>query len=80
MKKYEKRGIYSTKLQKPTCDNYLIVKCLSKLNMAGVFLVTYLLHWACLIRCNTNIIETSRSKNVSTNLTYLYFQTYFVLY
>ena len=43
---YEKRGKYLPILHEATCDNYFIVKCLLKSNVARV---TYLWHRACLI-------------------------------
>ena len=39
--KYEKRGKYLPILHEATCDNYLIVKCLLKSNVAWVILLTY---------------------------------------
>ena len=42
-----------------TCDNYFTVKYLLKLNMTGACF-TCLLHWACLIQCNTDFVQTSR--------------------
>ena len=38
-------------------DNYFIIKCLLKSNMARVFLFTHLLRRAYLIQCNTNLVK-----------------------
>ena len=45
------------------CDSYFTIKCLLEWNPAGVTLLNYLMHRFCLIQCNTNLIQTSRSKN-----------------
>ena len=45
------------------CDSYFTIKCLLEWNPAGVTLLNYLMHLFCLIQCNTNLIQTSRSKN-----------------
>ena len=50
-------------LHKPVCDNYFIIKCLLKLNMARFFLFAYQLHRACIIKCKSNLANKSRSKN-----------------
>ena len=57
--KYEKREYDLPILHEVTCDNYFTIKCLLKLNMTGACF-TCLLHWACLIQCNTGFVETSR--------------------
>ena len=41
--KYKKRGTYLPILHEATSDNYFIVKCLLKPNVATGFLLTYLL-------------------------------------
>ena len=46
--KYEKGGKYLPILHEATCDNYFIFKCSLKSNLATVFSLTYLHHWACL--------------------------------
>ena len=57
--KTEKQRNYSPILQEATCDNYLIVKCLLKSNVAKVILLTYFFTY---------------SKNCKkTNITWLYF-------
>ena len=38
--KFEKRGKYLPILLEATCDNYFIVKCLLKLNVARIILLT----------------------------------------
>ena len=38
--KYEKRGKYLLVLQEAMCDNYFIIKCFLKLNVARVILLT----------------------------------------
>ena len=47
--KYEKRGKYLSILNQATCHSYIIVKCLLKLNVARVILLTYKLHRLCLM-------------------------------
>ena len=58
--KYEKRGKYLPILQEATCDNYFIVKCLFKLNVSRVILLT---------SCN----EFAYYSLIFTNFTQLYF-------
>ena len=43
--------------------NHFVVKWLLKSSVTKSFLLTYLLHLACLIQCNTALEQTSRSKN-----------------
>ena len=57
--KYEEREYDLRILHEVTCDNYFTIKCFLKLNMAGASF-TCLLHWACLIQCNTDLVQTSR--------------------
>ena len=57
--KYEKREYDLPILHEVTCDNYFTIKCLLKINMTGACF-TCLLHWACLIQCNTDFAQTSR--------------------
>ena len=37
--KYEKQGKYLALMHRVTCDNYFIVKCLLKSNVASIFLL-----------------------------------------
>ena len=57
--KYEKREYDLPILHEVTCDNYFTIKCFLKLNIAGASF-TCLLHWACLVQCNTDFVQTSR--------------------
>ena len=78
--KYEKRGKYLSVLKETTCNNYFVVKCVLKSNMARVFLLTYLLHRGYVIQCKSNIARSNRSQlnlsfYFSKHLTALYFHT-----
>ena len=53
-------------LYEASCNNYFIVKCFLKSNVARVIL----LHQACLIWFNANLVE---AKTTSTSLTWLHF-------
>ena len=61
--KYEKRGNYLPILHEVMCDDYFIITFLLKSNMTRVSLLICLLHWACWIQCNTNLVQTRRSEN-----------------
>ena len=56
---YEKWEYDLPILHEVTCENCFTIKCFLKLNMAGASF-TCLLHWACLIQCNTDLAQTSR--------------------
>ena len=57
--KYEKRRIYLPILQEVTYNNYFIVKQLLKSKTFSYLLTIS----SCLIQCNTNSVQTSRSKH-----------------
>ena len=77
MAKYEKRGKYLPTLHEATCDNYFIVKCLLKSNVARVILLAYYF--------NANLVDTKiESANLNLHsisiciFRYEYFVVYFV--
>ena len=78
--KYEKREYDLPILHEVTCDNYFTIKCLLKINMTGACF-TCLLHWACLIQCNTDFVQTSRGfdSNFLMNFCNHFFFVFFCL-
>ena len=60
----KKRGKYLAMLYEATSDNYFIIKCLLKSNIARVILLT---------QFNTNVLQTNRGKNCKN-------QPYIVIY
>ena len=75
--KSEKRGKYLPILHKAMCDNYFIVKCLSKSNVSRATL-----HTNCIEITKYNLMltwykkveaKTAKAKIASTNFTLLYF-------
>ena len=57
--KYEKRGKYLPILHEETCNNHFIVKRMLVETKYGKSL-----YCVCLIQRNTNLVQTSRSKNL----------------
>ena len=60
--KWQKQGIICQYCTNQIADNCFIIKCLLKLNMAKVFLLTHLLHQVYLMHGNATLVQTSRSK------------------
>ena len=62
-RKFEKQGKYLQILHEATCNDYFIVECLLKSNVARVILLTCYLYEACLIEFTANLVQTSRNNN-----------------